>query len=223
MLLQESEGRAGTPSGAPVRREPPRPAGLSGPKLRAAFYARATCDVARDLLGRRLVCARGDQVRAGRIVETEAYIGPEDLACHAARGRTRRTEVMFGPPGVAYVYLIYGMYHCLNAVTEDAGYPAAVLIRAIEPEVGVQARTDGPGRLCRALGIVRSFNGEALAGGRLFIEVGERPADVPEPLAPVVVGPRIGVAYAGEWASRPWRYWLANNRWVSRPASPRAD
>jgi DNA-3-methyladenine glycosylase len=189
------------------------------------FYDRPTCDVAVDLLGRRLVTRAvapdgTTRIRAGRIVETEAYVGPDDLACHAARGRTARTEVMFGPPGRAYVYLIYGMYHCLNAVTEREGFPAAVLIRALEPEpdpeAGLAARTSGPGLLCRALRIDRTFNGERLDGPRIAIESGDRPADEPQPCAPVAAGPRVGVAYAGEWAARPWRYWLDGNRWVSK-------
>lgn len=180
--------------------------------LPPAFYARATAVVAIDLLGRRLVSVREGVLRAGRIVETEAYIGPHDLACHAARGRTRRTEVMYGPPGVAYVYLIYGMYHCFNAVTEGEGYPAAVLVRAVDAEAPVSERTDGPGKLCRALGIDRACNGEALAGERIFITVGDRPLDVEQPREAVATGPRIGVAYAAEWAAAPLRFWLGPDR-----------
>jgi len=184
--------------------------------LSRSFYDRPTLDVARDLLGRRLVCAGGGTQRAGRIVEAEAYIGPEDLACHASRGRTPRTEVMFGPPGYAYVYIVYGMHHCLNAVTEREGFPAAVLIRALEPEAGLDSRTDGPGRLCRALAIDRSFNGADLTGPRLFVEAGDRPASTPIAEELVASGSRVGVGYAGEWADKPWRFWLKGNRWVSR-------
>jgi DNA-3-methyladenine glycosylase len=154
---------------------------------------------------------------AGRIVETEAYVGADDRACHASRGRTPRTEVMFGPPGHAYVYLVYGLHHCLNAVTEAEGVPAAVLIRALEPEAGVPGRTDGPGRLCRALGIDRTFDAEDLTAGRLFVEAGDRPPGAPGPAGGYRSGPRIGVAYAGEWATRPWRFWLPGNPFVSRP------
>ncbi len=109
-----------------------------------------------DLLGKCLVSVAGGRRRWGRIVETEAYLGPHDLACHASRGRTARTEVMFGPPGHAYVYFIYGMHYCVNVVTERAGHAAAVLIRALEPGPGVLGQTDGPGRLCKALGIDRT-------------------------------------------------------------------
>ena len=192
-------------------------------KLPHAFYARRTVEVAIDLLGRRLVHAApgpaGHGLRAGRIVETEAYVGPDDLASHASRGRTARTEVMFGPPGFAYVYLVYGLHHCLNAVTEREGYPAAVLIRALEPEPGVEGRTDGPGRLCRALGIDRSLDGVDLAGDRLYVEAGERPPAISEPAGAVASGPRIGVAYAGAWAALPWRFWLPGSSCVSRPGA----
>jgi DNA-3-methyladenine glycosylase len=191
------------------RGDPPNPVPRS-------FYDRATVEVARDLLGRRLVRVENSTVRAGRIVETEAYVGSEDLACHAARGRTPRTAVMFGPPGFAYVYLVYGMHYCLNAVCEREGFPAAVLIRAIEPGAGIEQRTDGPGRVCRALGVDRSFNGEDLAGHRLFVECGDRPLDHLPADDVVACGPRVGVAYAGEWASRPWRFWLTDSKWVSR-------
>jgi DNA-3-methyladenine glycosylase len=140
-------------------------------------------------------------------VETEAYVGTEDLACHASRGRTARTEVMFGPPGHAYVYLIYGMYHCLNVVTEGVGYPAAVLIRALEPGSGVTLPANGPGRLCRVLGIDRRHNGQDLVSSGLFIE---RQADrLPDER--VRITPRIGVDYAGEWAARPWRFVVADS------------
>ncbi len=184
-------------------------------KLPRAFYDRPTCEVAIDLLGRRLVRAGPEGVRAGRIVETEAYVGPDDRASHASRGRTARTSIMFGPPGYAYVYLIYGQHYCLNAVTEREGFPAAVLIRALEPEASVPGRTDGPGRLCRALGIDRSLNGADLVGECLWIEEGDRPCAVPLPLECLATGRRIGVDYAGEWAARPWRFWLRNSRWVS--------
>jgi DNA-3-methyladenine glycosylase len=191
------------------------------PVLPRSFYDRATCAVAVDLLGRRLVVPhptdRNAPPGSGWIVETEAYVGPEDRASHASRGRTPRTEIMFGPPGVAYVYLVYGMHYCLNAVTEREGYPAAVLIRAIEPALALPGRTDGPGRLCRALGIDRSFNGESLAGERIAICAGGRPIGESQPRRPVATGPRVGVAYAGEWSHRPWRFWLQGSPWVSRP------
>jgi DNA-3-methyladenine glycosylase len=145
-------------------------------------------------------------------VETEAYVGPQDLACHASKGRTARTEVMFGPPGRAYVFLIYGMYWCFNVVTCASGVGAAVLVRAVEPTEGIDAavRTDGPGRLCRALGITRAHNGANLLGGTLYIE--QAP---PVPPRRRARGPRIGVDYAGPWAAKPYRFWIRGNAHVS--------
>lgn len=173
--------------------------------LTRAFFQRPTVVVARELIGHTLV--RGQ--RRLRIVETEAYVGPEDLASHAAKGRrTARNEAMYGPAGHAYIYLIYGVHHCLNVVTEGTDFPAAVLIRAAEPG----AR--GPGVLCRELAITREQNGLDLTNPTsvLRFEVGAGPP--PD----VVESARIGVAYAGEWAARPWRFALNRNPWVSRPA-----
>jgi DNA-3-methyladenine glycosylase len=207
----EGEGAATTPL------HPGRPADAVGVaadlpvRLGRDFYEQPTLLVARDLLGCWLVHDLPDGRREGRIVETEAYVGSEDLACHASRGRTARTEVMFGPPGHAYVYLIYGMYHCLNVVTEGVGYPAAVLIRALEPGSGVTLPANGPGRLCRVLGIDRRHNGQDLVSSGLFIE---RQADrLPDER--VRITPRIGVDYAGEWAARPWRFVVADSRHLS--------
>jgi DNA-3-methyladenine glycosylase len=132
----------------------------------------------------------------------EAYVGPQDKACHASKGRTQRTEVLFGPPGIAYVYLIYGMHHCLNVVTEREEFPSAVLIRAIEID-GVLI--DGPGRLCRALEVDRSLNRfDMTSGESLWIE--DRGGNVPR--GAIGVFPRIGVDYAGEWAKKLWRFRL---------------
>lgn len=167
------------------------------------YFARPTLEVARDLLGKYLLRHDGDGTRrAGRIVEVEAYIGGEDLACHASKGRTKRTEVMFGPPGLAYVYLIYGMYHCLNVVTEKEGFPAAVLIRAIETDGRL---INGPGKLCRDFAIDRRHNWHDLTSGQiLWIEDrGERWPD-----SSIITGPRVGVDYAGAWAKKPWRFLL---------------
>jgi DNA-3-methyladenine glycosylase len=181
--------------------------------LDRAFYEQDTVTVARQLLGAELVFKRPDRaISRARIVETEAYVGPSDLACHAARGRTRRTEVMFGPAGHAYVFLIYGFHNCLNVVTEHVDLPAAVLIRAAEPVLNLEHRTDGPGRLCRAFGIDREFTGHDLTTPPLFLEAGQ-----PLPPTAIAAGPRVGVAYAGDWALRPWRFWVRDNRWVSRP------
>lgn len=189
------------------------------------FYDRATEDVARDLLGAILECRGPDGVAAGRIVETEAYLGPHDPACHAAAGLTARTRVLHGAPGLAYVYFIYGTNWCVNAVTREEGHGSAVLIRALEPLRGLalmRARraaarrdrdlTNGPGKLCRALGIDARHNGVRLDRGALRIVRGD---DVPD--ASVLVTPRIGITRASEW---PLRYLVRDSRWVS--ATPRA-
>ena len=178
-----------------------------------AFYARPTLDVAPDLLGLWLVHERPEGRLAGRIVEVEAYVGQEDLAAHSSRGRTARTSIMFGPAGHAYVYFIYGMHFCFNVVTDAEDVGAAILVRALEPGEGVEGRTDGPGRLCRALGIDRSHNGLDLTvenAGHLWIE--RRPGP---PVGEIATAPRIGVAYAGEWAARPWRFYLPTSRHLS--------
>jgi DNA-3-methyladenine glycosylase len=166
------------------------------------YFSRSTLVVARSLVGKYLVRENGKRTIAGKIVEVEAYIGPQDKACHASKGRTARTDVLFGPPGVSYVYLIYGMYHCLNVVTEPADFPAAVLIRAVEVN-GVLI--DGPGRLCRALDIDRSLNRLDMTLGRqLWFE--HRGGRIGR--ARIGTFPRIGVDYAGSWARKPWRFRL---------------
>jgi DNA-3-methyladenine glycosylase len=179
--------------------------------LSRSFYARPAEEVARDLLGRVLVHQDGPVRRAGRIVETEAYIGPHDRACHAYRGRTARTEPMFGHPGYAYVYLIYGMYDCFNVVTDREGHAAAVLVRALAPLQGCEGKTDGPCKLCRALDITRVLNRADLTGPELFVEPGS-------PVAPRCIGrgPRVGVDYAGVWARRLLRFWVKLDPNVSR-------
>lgn len=186
---------------------------LSATRLPQAFYARDATAVARALLGKVLVHQDGGVRRAARIVETEAYHGPDDQASHARRGPTPRAAIMFGPPSVAYVYLIYGLSHCMNVVTGSEGVPSAVLLRAGEPVEGCLHSTRGPGNLCRALAIRREHdNGRPLAGDDLFVE------DAPPPEEAIVTGPRVNVAFAGEWAARPWRFALHGNPWVSRPA-----
>ena len=179
--------------------------------LDRSFYDRDAETVARGLLGMWLVHRVEGREQVGRVVETEAYLGPHDLAAHSARGRTARTEVMFGPPGHAYVYMIYGMHHCLNAVTEAEGHASAVLIRALEPVRGIDARTSGPGLLCRALGIDRTDSGRDLCGDRLCFAVPEEPQAFE-----IVARPRIGVDYAGEWAAKLLRFLIAGNPFVSR-------
>lgn len=181
--------------------------------LSLCFFRRDTRTVARELLGKWLACERNGDLRVGRIVETEAYLGTQDRACHSARGRTPRTEVMFGPPGRAYVYRIYGLYDCMNVVTEPVGCASAVLIRAVEPVLGIRDRTDGPGRLCRAMAIDRSLNGTDLRGPVLRIL--DPPG--PETLFRIAIRPRIGVDYAGAWARRLLRFTIRGNRFVSRP------
>jgi DNA-3-methyladenine glycosylase len=174
--------------------------------LSKQYFNRPTLIVARSLVGKYLVRENGHGTVAGRIIEVEAYIGPEDKACHAAKGRTSRTEVLFGPPGMSYVYLIYGMYHMLNVVTEPAEFPAAVLIRAIDVDGEL---IDGPGKLCRELGIDRSLHRLDMTNGRsLWFE--DRGGNVSK--KQVGTFPRIGVDYAGAWAKKPWRFRLVDDR-----------
>ena len=199
-------------------------------KLDRSFYERPTLEVASDLIGKVLVRRLAGRNLAGRIIETEAYIGPSDLACHASRGKTPRTSVMFGPAGVSYVYMIYGFYFCLNTVTEAEGYPAAVLIRAVEPleNIPVMRRlrynpqhdtniASGPGKLCMALSIDKGLNAVDLAGKVLWIE--ERGLEV----GTIDRGPRIGVDYAGAYKDKPWRYYERGNPHVSRVRANRHE
>jgi DNA-3-methyladenine glycosylase len=192
-------------------------------KLPRSFYEQATVDVAKQLLGKYLVRKHPQGVTVGRIVETEAYIGPHDLACHASHGRTPRTEVMFGPAGHAYVYFVYGVHYMLNLVTEAFNHPAAVLIRALEPIDGIELmqtrrktekRRDlcsGPGKLCQAFAIDRSLNAADLCGD--IIHIDDRGESIPKLLAK----PRIGVDYAGKWKDKPFRFLARGNEFVSRP------
>ena len=187
-------------------------------KPQRSFFERGTLTVARALIGMHLVHDDGHAVRAGRIVETEAYLGPRDLAAHSARGRTARTEVMFGPAGHTYVYFIYGFWNCLNVVTGRPGVPHAVLLRALEPLGSLSESTWGPGLLCRALHIDRRLNGADLRGETLWLEYPRRGA----PTVRIARATRIGVDYAGEWAQRPWRFFDRDSPYVSTaPAGPR--
>ena len=179
------------------------------------FYARPAIDVARDLLGKHLVHRRAGVIHSGRIVETEAYIGPEDLACHASKGLTGRTRIMYGAAGHAYVFLIYGMHNCFNVVCEREGFPAAVLVRALEPGEGLARTVDGPGKLCAALHITREHNGLDLCGGDLWLE------DRGEPAPEIVATPRIGIDYAGEWVAAPLRFVDGASRFLSKKLPPR--
>lgn len=203
-----------------LRSRPPKP-------LDRAFYARPVLVVARACVGCLLVC-RENGVVVGRIVESEAYRGPDDRAAHSFGGRrTARTEVMFGPAGRAYVFTLYGRNHHLNLVAGAVGEPEAVLIRAVEPILGLEimsARrnvpadkkvlTNGPGKLCAAFGISRAHNGRDLTRGNLFLSEGE--------VGAVGRSRRVGVDYAGRWAERPWRFYERGNPYVSGPRRSRS-
>jgi DNA-3-methyladenine glycosylase len=220
---------------------------MRSPPFDRELLASSTLDAARSLLGARLVRSAGtaSAARVGRIVEVEAYVGHSDLASHAHRGMTRRNAVMFGRPGGAYVYLVYGMHHCLNVVTEPAGVPAALLIRAVEPMAGVEEmrrarveaeRPRGAARHARAaerlacLPATRLASGPGLVCAAFSIDLADDAADLCEPDGAlrlevgevrdplqIAAGPRIGVGYAPEpWRGMPWRFWLAGNASVSR-------
>jgi len=194
-------------------------------RLSRAFFARDTLVVARELLGQRLVRVLDGNRLSGRIVEVEAYVGEGDQASHARFGCTERNAPMYGSPGHAYVYFIYGMHHCLNVVTEREGYPAAVLIRALEPLEGIEGMrarrgdrpdvqlTSGPARLCQALDIDRRFDGADLCApdALLFLE-----QDAPVPDEAVVTGPRVGVRGDEVAVTVPWRFYIWDNQHVSR-------
>ena len=179
--------------------------------LPRSFYDRDTKLVARELLGKWLVHQTGGGRRIGKIVETEAYLGEHDLAAHSSKGLTARTKTMFGPPGHAYVYFIYGMYHCMNVVTEREGHASAVLLRALEPVENLAGRSCGPGLLCRAMQIDRRLNGHDLLSDDFFIAAPESAEKIM-----VVKRPRIGVDYARHWAKRLLRFYVKGNSCVSR-------
>jgi DNA-3-methyladenine glycosylase len=191
------------------------------------FYARPVLRVARDCIGKHLVHDTTEGLVVGRIVEAEAYRGPEDRAAHSFGGRrTARTEVMFGPPGIAYVFFVYGLHFHINLVTTALGMPHAVLLRAVEPVVGAElmaARrgisasrrelTNGPGKLCQAFAIDRSANGADLTRPPLFLSDG--------PSCRVARTTRVGIDYAGAWAARPWRFYDPSSPYVSPPRAKR--
>ncbi|MGH7548005.1 MAG: DNA-3-methyladenine glycosylase [Gemmatimonadales bacterium] len=194
---------------------------MTSSALPASFYARPTPEVARGLLGQLLVSAVGGRRVAGRIVETEAYVGPDDPACHGYRARkTRRNASLFGAAGTAYVYFTYGMHWCLNAVTETEGFPAAVLIRALEPLEGVATMRrrrgavrvghlcSGPAKLCEALAVTGRLDGASLQRGVLRIVRGPSRQGFA-----VIVTPRIGITRAVDW---PLRFLIRDSPWVSR-------
>ncbi len=189
----------------------PQPPDARAQPLPRAFYDRDTVAVAHELLGKHLVHVSGGVERVGRIVEVEAYLGPHDLAAHSSRGLTPRTRIMFGPPGHAYVYMIYGMHYCMNVVTEAEGRAAAVLLRAVEPVRNVAARTQGPALLCKALDIDKRMNGHDLLSDTLYIA-----APPAEEKFTMAKRPRIGVDYAGHWARRLLRFYVKGNAFVSK-------
>ena len=183
------------------------------PHLPRTWFARDARVVARALLGCLLVHERaGGEARVARIVETEAYRGPKDLASHARVGLTGRTRVLLGQEGRAYVYYVYGMHDCFNVTCLGEGTGHAVLVRAGEARSGLEegTRLDGPGRFARGMGITTSMTGQDLTRGPLFLLPGEGRVKVG-------VSPRVGVGYAGEWADRPWRFFDARSRHVSKP------
>jgi DNA-3-methyladenine glycosylase len=180
-------------------------------KLPREFYDRDTVTVAQELLGKYLVHRVDDVEYVGKIVEVEAYLGQSDLAAHSSKGLTPRTAVMFGPPGFAYVYLIYGMYHCMNVVTEKEGNACAILLRAIEPIKNIHARTQGPGLLCNAMKINKQRNAHDLTSDEFHLST-----DLSTETFSIVKRPRIGVDYAGDWAKKPLRFYIKNNGFVSK-------
>lgn len=169
------------------------------------FYSQKTLFVAQALLGKFLVRKIGKKILAGMITETEGYCGRRDLASHASRGRTPRTEIMFGPPGRAYIYLIYGMHYCFNVVTEKPGYPAAVLIRGVEVPHAPRVKTNGPGKLCRYFRISRALNGADMTK-KLKLWIEDR-GYTPLPLK-ILKTPRIGIDFAGPYREKKWRFIL---------------
>lgn len=181
-------------------------------KLARTFYDRDTTLVARALLGKYLIHKCNNTEHIARIVEVEAYLGQHDLAAHSSKGVTPRTRIMFGPPGFAYVYMIYGIHHCFNVVTEQAGHGTAVLIRAAQPVNNITLKTNGPGLLCKAMSIDKSLNGADLLSNHFYIASDLTQSDNHT----IVARPRIGVHYAKEWADRPLRFYIKDNRYVSK-------
>lgn len=177
------------------------------------WYTRDALVVARALVGCYVVHARvGKDPLVARVVETEAYRGPKDLACHARAGLTKRTRALLGEEGHAYVFFVYGMHDCFNVTCRGEGHGHAVLVRAGEPVSGFgeHARLDGPGRFAKGMGITRALDGHDLTSPPLWVVARDRRPRI-------AVTPRVGVAYSGEWADKPWRFFDANSRCVSRP------
>lgn len=179
-------------------------------RLGQSFFTRDTKLVAKGLLGKYLVHVSRGVERVGRIVETEAYLGPRDLAAHSSKGLTKRTRVLFGAPGHAYIYMIYGMYYCLNIVTQKEGDATAALIRAIEPVKNIEGRTKGPGLVCKSMHIDLRLNGHDLIGDDFHVAA---PAKAER--FTIVTAKRMGVEYAKHWAKRRLRYYIRGNPFVS--------
>lgn len=202
----------------------PRPEGQWKAKLSKAFYEKPTLAVAKELLGKYLVVRHPNRILSGKIVEVEAYVGEDDPACHAAVGLTDRNHIMYGPGGFAYIYFIYGMYHCLNFVTEQEGFPAAVLIRGVEPMEGIEEMkrrrdtrsisglANGPGKICQAFGIDKSFYGLELTGTRIWVE------DRGEKRPSLAQSSRIGVAAGKE---KLWRFYVPKSPSISKDGKKR--
>jgi len=193
-------------------------------RLSQNFFKKPTLKAAEHLLGKYLVVDKNKKRVVGRIVETEAYIGEDDSACHASNGRTSRSETLYQKAGTIYVYLIYGMYHCLNIVTERENFPSAVLIRAVEPIEGIEMMKNrrktedihnlasGPGKLCEAFNINKTMNGKNIFGRDIWIE--DRGEKVSE--KNIKRAKRIGVDYAGKCRHFPWRFYIKGNEFISR-------
>lgn len=193
-------------------------------RLNSKFYNQDTFKLAKALLGKFIVRKIGSKNLIGKIVETEAYYGPNDLASHASRGKTERTKIMFDQPGTAYIYLIYGMYYCFNIVTEAKDFPAAILIRAAEPSfafratdgrpLNFSAELNGPGKLCRAFKIDKSLNGENLiTSKKLYLAGANSNSRLHQKIKSAK---RIGVDYAGKYKYKLWRFYLKGNPFVSK-------
>jgi len=228
-ISQEVRGSASNLEAEPLN----NPLGmLKLKRLNSKFYHQNTFEIARGLLGKFIIRKIGKKNLIGKIVETEAYYGPHDLASHASRGKTERTKIMFDQPGTAYIYLIYGMYYCFNIVTEAKDFPAAILIRAIEPIYGFEQIpknlkrplaqnsilntkiANGPGKLCRAFKIDKSLNGENLIiSKKLYLAKNFKEKIKP---SQIKSAKRIGVDYAGKYKDKLWRFYLKDNPFVSK-------
>jgi DNA-3-methyladenine glycosylase len=181
-------------------------------KLPRSFYERDTILVAKELLGKYLIHHYEGKDYIGKIVEVEAYLGQHDLAAHSSKGITPRTKIMFGPAGFAYIYLIYGMYYCMNIVTEAEGIGSAILIRALEPIKNIETNTKGPGLLSKAMHIDKRLNQQDLTSDIFYLAQGEQ-----TPPLTLVEKPRVGVHYAKEWAEKLLRFYIKDNAFISKP------